>query len=144
MSLADAADRLFLGQDPRRSIKLSSVAGVVFLLTALVHLPPRFVGSLSTPFGLFLPALFALMFVLSTVGGYLNDGLLVCIALAGGPSLGFYLPLAIFDLAYPSETVLWALATGTGYAVAFGTAGFVVGAGGRRLVGRVRAAVATA
>ncbi|MFB6123543.1 MAG: hypothetical protein ABEJ78_08800 [Haloferacaceae archaeon] len=144
MSLSDAADRLFLGRDPRLAVKLSSVAGVVFLLIALVHLPPRLVGSLSTPFGLFLPALFALMFALSIAGGYLNDGLLVCVALAGGPSLGFYLPLAIFDLAYPSETVLWALATGTGYAVVFGAAGFLVGAGGRRLVGRVRAAVSAA
>ncbi|MFB6108679.1 MAG: hypothetical protein ABEJ82_07545 [Haloplanus sp.] len=142
MSLLEAADRMLVGRDPRLSMRLTGVAGAAFLLTALGHLPPRLVGGLSTPFGLSVPLLVGASVVLAAVGAYLNDGLLVSVALAGGPSLGFYLPLALFDLVYPNETVVWALGTGSGFAVVLGTVGFVVGAGARRLA--VRAGVGSA
>jgi hypothetical protein len=133
------AERAFLGRDPRRSVRLLAVAGALFLVTFLLHLPPRLVGPLSTPVGLFLPGLVAAAVVAAAVGAYLNDGLLVSVALAGGISYGFYFPLVLFDLTYPSETVLWALGVGGGFALALGTVGFVVGAGVRRVVGRVTA-----
>jgi hypothetical protein len=131
------AERAFLGRDPRRSVRFLAVAGALFVVTFLVHLPPRFVGPLSTPVGLFLPAFVVAAVGVAAVSAYLNDGLLVCIALAGGISYGFYFPLVIFDLTYPSETVLWALGVGGGFAVALGSAGFVLGAVGRRAVARV-------
>ena len=132
-------ERLFLGGDPRRSVRLLGVAGALFVVTVVVHLPPRFVGPLSVPVGLSLPLLAGAALLVAAVGAYLNDGLLVAVALAGGVSYGFYLPLVLFDLTYPSETVLWALGVGGGFAVAFGAVGFVVGALSRRVVARVTA-----
>jgi hypothetical protein len=132
-------ERLFLGRDPRRSVRLLGVAGALFVVTVLVHLPPRLVGPLSVPLGLSLPLLVAAALAVAGGGAYLNDGLLVAVALAGSVSYGFYLPLVVFDLSYPSETVLWALGVGGGFAVAFGTVGFVVGALSRRVVARVTA-----
>jgi len=137
LPLSPRAERLLLGPDPVTAVRLSAVAGVLFVVTVVLHLPPRLVGGLSFPFGLLLPLLVGIAFVAAAVGAYLNDGLLVCLALAGGPSFGFYLPLGLFELTYPSATMLTALALGATFSVAVGTAGFVVGAGGRRLIERL-------
>ncbi|MFA1610872.1 hypothetical protein [Halobellus rubicundus] len=137
LPLSPRAERLLLGPDPATAVRLSAVAGVLFVVTFVVHLPPRLVGGLSFPFGLLLPLLVGVAFVAAAVGAYRNDGLFVCLALAGGPSFGFYLPLGLFDLTYPSATMLNALAIGVTLSVVVGTAGFVVGAGGRRLVEQV-------
>ena len=133
------AERVLLGRDPRQSVRLLAVAGALFVVAFLVHLPPRLVGPFSVSLTLFLPSLVAASVVVAAVSAYVNDGLLVCIALAGGISYGFYFPLVIFDLAYPSETVLWALGVGGGFAVSLGSAGFLVGSLGRRAVDRVTA-----
>lgn len=137
LPLPPRAERLLLGSDPVMAARLSAVAGLLFVATFVLHLPPRLVGGLSVPFGLALPLLVGLAFVAAAVGAYRNDGLFVCLALAGGPSFGFYLPLGLFELTYPSATMLTALAIGAILAVAVGTAGFVVGAAARRLAERV-------
>lgn len=136
LGLSPRAERLLLGRRPGTAVRLAAVAGVLFAGTFLVHLPPRLVGGLSFPFGLLLPLLVGLAFVAAAAGAYHNDGLVVSVALAGGPSFGFYLPLGLFDLTYPSATMLTALGIGAAIAVGVGTAGFVVGAGARRLVDR--------
>jgi hypothetical protein len=133
------AERAFLGRDPQRSVRLLAVAGALFVATFVVHVPPQYVGPLSVPVGLSLPVLVGTAVVVAAAGAYLNDGLLVCIALAGGVSYGFYFPLVLFELAYPSETVLWALGVGGGFAVVLGGVGFAVGAAGRRVLARVTA-----
>ena len=127
---------LVLGRDPEQSVRLTAVAAGLFLVVFFLHLPPRLVGSLSVPFGLFLPALVAICVLVAAVGAFLNDGLLVSVALASGPSLGFYLPLALFSLTTPQNTVAESLAFGTIFAVVCGAVGFVVGAGVRRLARR--------
>ncbi|MFC6873112.1 hypothetical protein [Halobellus marinus] len=131
--LSPRVESLLLGRDPEESIRLSAVAGVLFAVTFVLHLPPRLVGGLSVPFGLFLPFLIGIAFLAAAAGAYRNDGLFVSLALAGGPSFGFYLPLGLFELTYPSATLLTGLAIGASVAVGAGTAGFVVGAGARRL-----------
>jgi hypothetical protein len=133
-----ALESLLLGRDFGRSVRQSAVAGGLFLAVLLVHLPPRLVGPLSLPFGLFLPALAALSLAVATVGGYRNDGLIVCVALAGGPGFGFFLPLGLFELTVPSSSMGSALLMGAVFAVAFGVGGFVLGAGARRVARRVR------
>lgn len=130
------ASSLFLGRDAARSMRLCAAAAALFLVVFALHLPPRLVGGLSVPFGLFLPVLAVLCVLAAAVGAFLNDGLLVSVALAAGPSLGFYLPLALFSLTTPHNSVAESLAVGTGFAVVFGTVGFAVGAGLRRLVRR--------
>jgi hypothetical protein len=140
MSARDSVERLLFGRDPRLSIRLLSVAGALFLVTFLLHTPSLFTRTAPFAFGFMLPLLWAVSLAPAAVGAYANDGLFVSVALASGPSLGFYLPLALFDLAYPSETLLWGLGSGVGYGVVLGVLGFVAGAGGRRLVDRVRPA----
>ena len=137
--IRERADRLIFGRDPRLSVRLLAVAGGLFVLMFLVHLPTRYVGPLALGIGFALPLLVGLATVAAAVGAYLNDGLLVSVALAGGVGYGFFFPLVIFDLAYPSETVLWALGTGAGFGVVSGVVGFVVGALARRVVARLRA-----
>jgi hypothetical protein len=127
---------LVLGREPEQSMRLTAVAAGLFLGVFFLHLPPRLVGGLSVPFGLFLPALVALCVLVAAVGAFLNDGLLVSVALASGPSLGFYLPLALFSLVTPTNTVAESLAFGTIFAVVCGSVGFAVGAGARRLARR--------
>ena len=140
MSDRNSVEGVLFGQDPRLSVRLLSVSGVLFLVTFLLHTPSLFTRNAPLPFGFMLPVLWAVSFAPAAVGAYRNDGLFVSVALASGPSLGFYLPLALFDLAYPSETLLWGLGAGVGYGVALGVLGFAVGAGGRRLVDRIRPA----
>lgn len=135
--LSPRTEALLLGRDPDEAVRLSAVAGVLFAVTFVVHLPPRLAGWLSFPFGLLLPLLVGVAFFAAAVGAYRNDGFLVALALAGGPSFGFYLPLGLFELTYPSSTVFEGLTIGATVAVAAGTAGFLVGAGGRRLLERV-------
>jgi hypothetical protein len=136
--LSSRAEALLLGRDPATAVRLSAVAGTLFVLTFVLHLPPRLVGGLSFPFGLALPLLVAVAFLAAAVGAYRNDGLFVSLALAGGPSFGFYLPLGLFELTYPSATVLTGLTIGSVLSVGVGTVGFLVGAGGRRAAERVR------
>ncbi|MGQ4555670.1 hypothetical protein [Halobellus sp. GM3] len=136
--LSPRAEVLLLGRDPATAVRLSALAGTLFAVTFLLHLPPRLVGGLSVPFGLFLPLLVTVAFLAAATGAYLNDGLFVSLALAGGPSFGFYLPLGLFELTYPSSTVLAGLAIGAAVAVVCGSTGFIAGAGARRAVERVR------
>jgi hypothetical protein len=136
--LSSRAETLLLGRDPATAVRLSAVAGTLFAVTFVLHLPPRLVGGLSFPFGLLLPLLVAVALLAAAVGAYLNDGLFVSLALAGGPSFGFYLPLGLFELTYPSATVLTGLTIGAVLAVAVGTVGFLLGAGARRAVERAR------
>jgi hypothetical protein len=131
-------ESLLLGRDFGRSVRLSAVAGALFVAVFVLHLPPRLVGPLSLPFGLFLPALAALSLSAATVGAYLDDGLVVCLALAGGPGFGFFLPFGLLELTVPSSSVCGALVMGAAFAVGFSVAGFVAGAAGRRAVRRVR------
>ncbi|MFB6093302.1 MAG: hypothetical protein ABEK02_09865 [Haloquadratum sp.] len=138
--LSPRLEALLLGRDPARAVRLSAVAGTLFVVVFALHLPPRLVGGLSLPFGLLLPLFFAVAVVAAAVGAYLNDGYLVALALASGPSLGFYLPLGLFELTYPSSTVLEGLTSGVVFTLVAGTIGFVVGAGARRLAARLRPA----
>lgn len=143
MRLPDELERLLFGRDPRRSVRLLWVAGGLFLLTALLHAPVLFGGRAPSPFGLMVWSFYLAVFVPAVVGAYLNGGLLVSVALASGPSLGFYLPLTLLDLASPGETVLWGLVAGVATAVALGTLGFIVGTGGYRLAAARRGQPAT-
>ncbi|MDQ2053919.1 hypothetical protein [Halobellus sp. H-GB7] len=136
--LSPRMEALLLGRDPDTAVRLSAVAGTLFAVTFVLHLPPRLVGWLSFPFGLFLPLLVGTAFLAAAVGAYRNDGFFVALSLAGGPSFGFYFPLGLFELTYPSATVLEGLTIGATVTVAAGTAGFLVGAGGRRAIRRIR------
>lgn len=70
---------------------------------------------------------------LPAVQAYQNDGILVSIALGLFVALGFYIPLTVFDLAYPSEDLLWGLGASLMYGVPVGVLGFAMGAGANRL-----------
>jgi hypothetical protein len=137
MTARDSAEKALFGRDLRLSVQLLSVAGALFVLSFLLHTPSLLFAAPPFPFGFMLPALLTAAFLPAAVGAYLNDGLFVSVALASGPTLGFYLPLALFDLAYPSSTLLWGLGSGVGYGVVVGVVGFLVGSGARRLVGQV-------
>ena len=64
---------------------------------------------------------------------YRNDGLLVSVVLGLPVPLAFYLVLTVFDLVYPSESLLWGVGTALSFGVPAGLLGFVLGAGARRL-----------
>lgn len=70
---------------------------------------------------------------LPAVQAYQNDGLLVCVTLGLIMALGFYLPLTIFNLAYPNEDLLWGLGASLMFGVPTGVLGFGLGAGANRL-----------
>lgn len=128
---------LLVGRDPATAKHLLAVALAVFVAVFVLVTPSEILG-FEIPFAVSLWTLFLLTAVLPTVGAFANDGVLVSVALAAGPSFGFYLPLTIFDLAYPSSSVAWGVGTASMFALPLGLLGFAVGAGARRLATRAR------
>lgn len=134
MARRDTADVLLFGRDPRRSVRLTAVAAGLFVVSLFAHLPVRYLTPLSLTGPATLGTLFGTMFVAAAANAYVNDGLLVSVALAAGVGLGFYAPAIVFDVGSPGDATLFALAVGTTSAVVAGVLGFAVGAGGRRLL----------
>ena len=128
---------LLYGRDATTSERLLAVALAAFVAVFVLVTPPEVLG-IALPFGLNLWMLFLLAASLPIFGAFVNDGALVSVALAGGPAFGFYLPLTLFDMVYPSESVLWGVGTATTFALPLGLLGFAVGAGARRVVESVR------
>jgi hypothetical protein len=128
---------LLVGRDPTTSKRLLGVAVVVFVAVFLAVTPAEVLG-FAVPFGFGLWTLFVLAATLPILGAFVNDGALVSLALAAGAPFGFYLPLTVFNLGYPSESVLWGVGTATMFTVPLGLLGFAVGAGTRRLVAYAR------
>ncbi|SIR22160.1 hypothetical protein SAMN05421858_1884 [Haladaptatus litoreus] len=128
---------IMLGRNLALSKRLLGLAFLVFVLTFLAHTPPE-VSPTSFIFGLDIRILALLVVVPALVAAYWNDGLLICLALAAAPALGFFLPLGLFNLVYPSSSVGMALLTGLAVALVFGVPAYVVGAGARWLVSWIR------
>ncbi|WP_135807043.1 hypothetical protein [Halorussus marinus] len=124
---------LVVGRDRATTERLLTVAVAVFVAVFVFHTPPSVLG-VDLAVRPNLAVLFGLATVLPVAGAYLNDGALVSVALAAGPALGFYVPLTLFELVSPSESVLWGVASAATFAVPLGLVGFAVGAGARRLV----------
>lgn len=122
------AEDVVLGDDARRAAKLSGVAAALFVVAFLVHFVVHFAGL--SGFDSFV---LAVMFVAAAGGAYLNDGVLVSVALAAGPSLGFYAAAAVFEFGDLRRAVFLTMGYGVVSALVVGTAGFVVGAVARRV-----------
>lgn len=137
MSTLEAVDHLLLGREFETSAKLSGVASVLFVVTFLLRLPAVF-GPLPGGGELLDSVVFTGALVLAAGGAYYNDGLLVSIALAASLTLGFYLPYAFSRILRPHHSALAAIGLGAGYALLFGIVGFILGSGGRRVIGRLR------
>lgn len=135
MRLGARTDSLLFGRDPRRSTRLLLAAAVLFVGALLVHLLVRGFVSVSVTGTTVFWTVFGCMFLVATAGAYVNDGLLVAVALAAGVGLGFYAPLLAFGLGNVESVTLWVLAVGTVSGVLTGVLGFLAGVGGRRLVG---------
>jgi hypothetical protein len=137
--VAASMDRsgLLVGRNVTTAKRLLAVALVAFAVV-FVSITPSEVLGFESPVRFDLIVLFVLAAALPIFGAFVNDGALVSVALAGGPALGFYLPLTAFDMVYPSESVLWGVGTAATFAVPLGLLGFAVGAGARRLIERVR------
>lgn len=140
MQHRDRTEVALFGRDPARAVRLSVVAAVLFFVGALVHVWVQVLGPVPPTAEPVVTAVFAAMFLVALAGGYLNDGLLVCVALAAGVGLGFYLPAIVFQWGRAGRMTVEALAVGTASGVGLGAVGFLVGGAARRLVGRVRAA----
>lgn len=134
MGTRDAVDTLLFGRDTLLSAQLVWVAGALFVVSLFAHLPVRYLPFVSLTGPGVTTAVFLAMFLVAAGAAYLNDGLLVSIALASGIGIGFYAPAIVFHLQDPGEVTLWVLAVGTISSVLVGAVGFVVGAGGRRLL----------
>jgi hypothetical protein len=134
MDTRDRADRLLFGRDVLLSTKLVQLAGVLFVVSLFAHFLVRSLPVVSSTGSMVTAGLFLSMFLVATGAAYRNDGVLVSVALAAGIGLGFYLPAIAFNLADPGEVTLWVLAVGTISSVLVGVVGFVVGAGGRRVI----------
>lgn len=134
MDVRDEADQLLFGRDADRAVRLSAAAGTLFLVAVVLHLPARFVGPLSIGGPEVTVLLLTAMALSAAAGAYLNDGLLVCIALAGGIGLGFYLPAVLFNPETAGSVTMWVLTMGSVTAVVLGVVGFVFGAAARRAV----------
>lgn len=135
MASFDTTDSLLFGRDLSLSTRLSALAGVLFAVSLFFHLPVRYLGGLSLTGPGMLAALFGTMFLVAAGCAYLNDGLVVSVAMASGLGIGFYAPAVVFNLGSLGEATLWVLVVGTASSVATGVVGFLAGAGGRRLVG---------
>jgi len=128
---------LLVGRDRATTERLLTVAAAVFVAVFVFHTPPDVLG-VDLAVRPNLAVLFVLATVLPVAGAFVNDGALVSVALAAGPALGFYVPLTLFELVSPSESVLWGVGTAATFAVPLGLLGFAAGAGARRLADRVR------
>ncbi|MFB6299477.1 MAG: hypothetical protein ABEH65_04380 [Halobacteriales archaeon] len=67
-----------------------------------------------------------------TIQAYQNGGLLVSITLGLAVPLAFYLVFTAFNLAYPSEDLLWGIGAALQFGVPAGTIGFLLGMGLRQ------------
>jgi hypothetical protein len=134
---ATAAKHLLVGRDATATKRLLALALAVFAAVFVLVTPSEVLG-FEPPLRANIVALFVLTATLPIFGAVVNDGALVSIALAGGPALGFYLPLTAFDMVYPSESVLWGLGTASMFAIPLGLIGFALGSGRRRLIERAR------
>ena len=128
---------LLYGRDATTRTRLLAVALAVFVAVFVLVTPSEVLG-FEIAFAPSILTLFVLAALLPTVGAFVNDGALVSVALAAGPSFGFYLPLTTFDVMYPSSSVAWGVGTATMFALPLGLLGFAVGAGARRVVERAR------
>jgi hypothetical protein len=137
VSLRGDAETLLLGREERLAVRLSAAAGGIFALVAVAHLVAITALGDSVPVGELLPFVGAAAFVAAGVGAYLNGGVVVSIALAAGPALGFLLPLSIYGVVPPRTPILQALAVGAGLAVALGVAGYLAGVSARVLARQV-------
>lgn len=133
MSSRDATDKLLFGSDVLLSTQLIRVAAALFVLSLFAHLPTRFLSGLDPAGPVVMATVLFAMLLVSVGGAYLNDGLLVSVALAGGIGIGFYAPAIAFELGNPGSTTLWVLVVGTVSSVVVGTVGFALGAGLKRL-----------
>lgn len=127
----DAVDTLLFGEKPALSAQLVRVAAGLFFLALFVHLPVRYFGSTSDT--AVVAAVAIAMFAVAAGAAYVNDGLLVSIALAAGIGIGFYAPAILFELRQPGDATLWILAVGSLSSLVAGVIGFAVGGGVRRL-----------
>ncbi|QKY19769.1 hypothetical protein B4589_005005 [Halolamina sp. CBA1230] len=127
----DAVDTLLFGEEPALSAQLVRVAGGLFFVALFAHLPVRYLGSTSDT--VVVGAVAVAMFAVAAGAAYVNDGLLVSIALAAGIGVGFYAPAILFELRDPGNATLWILAVGSFSSLVAGVLGFAVGGGARRL-----------
>ncbi len=127
---------IMLGRNLALSKRLLGVAVVTFVFTFLAHTPPE-LFPLTFVFGLDVRILAVLVVAPALAAAYWNDGLLICLALAAAPALGFFLPLGLFDLVSPPSSVGTNLVAGLAVALVFGVPTYVVGAGARRIVSRL-------
>lgn len=128
----DQRDLVF-GRSLSRSKRLLGASLAMFAVTFLLHTPPE-VFPPTFAFGLDLRLLAALAVVPAAVAAFWNDGLLVSIALATGATLGFFVPLGLFEMVYPPSSVGTNVVVGLVVGTTFGAIAFVLGAGSRRLV----------
>jgi hypothetical protein len=137
VTLRGDAETLLLGRDERRAVRLSAAAGGIFALVAAAHLVAIVTVGEGVPVGELLPVVGATAFLAAGAGAYYNGGVVVAVALAAGPALGFLLPLSIYGVVPPRTPILQALAVGAGLAVALGVAGYLAGVSTRVVVQQV-------
>lgn len=130
----ETADHVLLGRDQVRSAKHSGLAGALFLVVFALRLPVVF-GPVPPVVERYESLVLVVAFALAAVTAYLNDGLLVSVVASAALTVGFYLPY-VFSQLSPHPTALVAIGLGVGYALVLGTLGFLVGAGGRRILAR--------
>ncbi|MFB6127974.1 MAG: hypothetical protein ABEJ79_11865 [Halolamina sp.] len=124
---SDGVDQLLFGRDPGLSTTLVAVAGGAFFLAAGV----RTLSLLSAPtpaFGTLWSVVAATMLLLAGASAYLNDGLMISIALAAGVGLGFFTPEIALGPRELEADALRSITSGTLSGVVFGAVGFAVGA----------------
>lgn len=131
MSLRGDAETLLLGHDERLAVRLSAAAGGIFAAVAAAHLVAIATIGGDVPVGELLPVVGAAAFLAAGVGAYRNGGVVVSVALAAGPALGFLLPLSVYGVVPPRTPILQALAVGAGLSVALGVAGYLAGVSAR-------------
>ncbi|WP_231186741.1 hypothetical protein [Haladaptatus sp. DYF46] len=132
---------LWFGRSSYRSLWFLVFAAVLFLCLFALHVP-AIAGELASygipvGFGVDLVILFALMLIPAALNAYLNDGLLISIALAASPLFGVVLgsmlytsPLSQLNYTTLFHTTLPFMAIAIGLAAGLG---FVLGSGARRL-----------
>ena len=86
-------------------------------LSDIITLPTRFyIGVL------------VVMFVAATLHSYFNNGLVVSIALASGPAVGYQVHLSLFQMSGPTRpSIVTALGVGIMYGLIIGISGYAAG-----------------
>lgn len=137
MSAMEITTSLFFGRSRVRTRQYMVVAAGIFLgtlgLMGLVWAASQ--QDISVPisgaWALWLAA--TITVGVPAVHAYQNDGLLVSLLLGLPIPLAFYLTLTTFNLAYPSEDVLWGIGATIQFGVPAGILGFLLGVGSRRV-----------